>query len=579
MAAQVAHKSVSKAKATMIGVASPLVQPAARPAQRTLVDVAPMAGSSGPAPVAVAPAPVAVQPAPAAAPVVAGQKTLVMANVAAPAQPANLGNKTLVMGTHGVPLGPRPTPPAPPAPSASSNKKTLVGVPGAPSPTVTRGRTLFGIAMPSLAPAEPQYIEEEYEEYVPETGEMERRVRVVELPPRPLYQRPGFYAFVGALLLLAGGVAAALFIKGAPPLRAEAMLDAEGKDALRIACAGCPDGTIVSLPTGERGEIKAGESQILLTAPLRVGDNELSIAIDRPGSGRDETIKAQVPVAYRIKPDIAGLDAPSPAVRVDVDAVPGSTVTVQDRAVALDAQGHGSALVDVMEALRALPRDVKTFEQSIPYVIASGHGEPAKGSLQVRVGVASLSLDAPGAQLVTEQPTFLLAGRMTKGGTLTAAGAPIASAPDGTFKQHMKISAPGSTDVLVRASAPGLAPRFATVRVKLVQSLTAEARTLDAQGRPGYDDVAAKLEQSASTPVAWQATVISSSAQANRTIAVVEVSTGCSKKPCRARVSLPAGEALSTGAQIGVYGRVVGAAVSEAMRLPDIEADFFIKAP
>jgi hypothetical protein len=586
---------------TMLGMSSPL---------------GPMMQPS--APTAAAPAPTAPA-APAAPPAAAApfrqvsNKTMIgMAPLAAPApaqpapgasQPLASSKKTLVMGTHGVPLGPVASPVAPRQFDASvphgngGSKKTLIGVSGlgggqagqasqlaqGSQPSgLSRAKTLFGLAMPGLvpqAPPEPQYVEEEYEEVVPETGEVQRRVRRVAKPPPPLHKRPAFYALLVAGLLLLGGVGAAVFVKSAPPLSAEARLDAEGKDVLHIVCKSCPDDTSVGGPGGVKAVVKNGEAEFRLAEPLKVGPNAVSVAVDRPGAGRDETITVHVPVAYRIWPDVNALQDTIPAVRIDVEAIAGSVVTVQGKPVALDASGRGNARVDVTEALTALPRDARTFEREVAYTIAPTGGSPESGKLQVRVGVVSLTLESPGPQLITDQPTFLLAGRVTKGGGLTAAGSAIPVNADGSFKQHMKISAPGSTEVVLRASANALAPRISSVKVKLVQSLAAEARALDGQGHPGYGDVAAKLEQATGMPVAWRSEVVSANTQSSQTVAVIEVATGCARKPCRARVVLPGGTTLATGDKIGVYGRVGGVVSAGGMRLPDIEADFFVKGP
>ena len=64
--------------------------------------------------------------------------------------------------------------------------------------------------------------------------------------------------------------------------------------------------------------------------------------------------------------------------------------------------------------------------------------------------------------------------------------------------------------------------------------------------------------------------------QGHQVVAVVGVSTGCAKKPCRARVTVPGGTALSPGDGIGVFGRVTRF-TSEEPRVPDVEADFVVK--
>ncbi len=472
------------------------------------------------------------------------------------------------------------------APVAHGKGKTLLGMaaPGLPSGSAgTQRKTLIGMAFSNLvaplAPTvtEPEYVEEFYDEVVPETGKVERRVRKVQKPLPPLHRRPAFYVLLGAVGILAAGVGALLLLKKPAPVTARATLDAEGHDVLHVTCDSCPDGTKLTLEGAEPAEVKGHQADLKLSGRLKVGDNALALSVDRPEGGRDETVSLAVPLAYRFSPDINALQDATPAVRVDVEALAGASVTVQGKPVALDAAGRGSARIEVQGELLALPPEQKIFRKEIPYTIAVKGGAPESGKLTVQVGVVPLTLDSPGSNLITDQATFLMAGRLGKGAGLTVSGAPVAVNPDGTFRQHLKIPGLGLAEVPLRASAHGMAPRLLSLKVKLVPSLKAEAKALDASGRPGYDEVNGKLDEAAGTPVAWLGKVVSSNTQANQVIAVVNVATGCTKKGCLARVVIPGGSALGMGDSIGVYGRVVGVASDQDRKLPDVEADFVVK--
>src|SRR4029077_7241403 len=120
-----------------------------------------------------------------------------------------------------------------------------------------------------------------------------------------------------------------------------------GRDVLHLTCEprSCPDGTVVSI-----GSIKAtftaGESDLPLAAPLHVGDNNLSLAIDRPRMGRDETVKLVVPVAYRVRADVSTMETSHPSITVRVEAPVDTEVQLDDRPVHLDASGMGTYLLD-----------------------------------------------------------------------------------------------------------------------------------------------------------------------------------------------------------------------------------------
>ena len=559
----------AKLQQTMLGFAAP-----------TAVPVAPTA-SPAPQPAPVAPVP----PTPAVA-----------------ARP-NVGAKTMLgIVAPTVPLA-APTKAAPPTAAAAPGaggvaKRTLLGMPAPaiPSPAPPRGkgqtlvgfqspapagkRTLLGIALPALAPAppaEPEYVEEYYDEVVPETGEVERRVRRVPKPLPPLHRRAAFWVLVGAALLLASGVGVVLLVRSPAPLTGQPRLDADGKEVLHVTCASCPDGTKLALASA-RAVVTRGEADVPLAKPLEVGPNKLPLTVERP-SGRSETVALDVPVAYRIWPELASLEDPVPSVRVMVEAIAGSAVTVQGKPVSLGEGGRGVTKIDVSEQLSGLSREARSLERDISYTVATKGRPPESGKLSIRVGIASLSIESPGPRMVTESPTFMLAGRTAKGGGLLVAGRPIAVGADGAFAQLMNISAIGSTEVELRASAPPLAPRLAKLTVKRVASLAAEAKDAEARAPTGYADVLAKGDAAVGTSIAWKGEIVQASTQGHQAIAIVEIATGCPKRPCRARVVSAGASALPTGEKLGVYGRVAGLVALGDAKLPDVEADFVVKGP
>jgi hypothetical protein len=523
-----------------------------------------------------------------------------LAPAAQPAAPKpNLGAKTM-LGI-AAPNMPPPTAAAAPAPAAAApmGKKTLLGVAapiapqpqaqarargkgqtliGVQSPAAGKGKTLLGIAMPVFAPpAEPEYVEEYYDEVVPETGAVERRVRRIEKPPPPIFKRPAFWALTGAATLLVAGVTIVLFMRSPAPLTAQPRLDAAGKDVLHIACTSCPDGTKIGL-SGATATIAKGEADVPLAKPLDVGISKLPLTVERP-NGRSETVSLDVPVAYRIWPELGALEDPVPAVRVMVEAMPGSVVTVQGKPVALGDGGRGVVKVEVADQLMGLSREAKSLEKDIAYTVAVKGGAPESGKLTVRVGIASLSLESPGPHMVTDQATFMLAGRTAKGGGLLVAGRPIAVTPDGAFAQLMNISTVGSTEVELRASAPPLAPRLAKIGVRRVASLTAEAKDVEGKATSTYADALAKGDAATGTAVAWKAEVLQASTQGHQVIAVINVASGCARRPCQARMVVPGGAPLATGDKVSVYGRIAGLVPLGDAKIPDVEVDFVVNGP
>ncbi len=455
---------------------------------------------------------------------------------------------------------------------AVGHRTVIMKSPVQAPPTAQGRKTLFGFRAP-----EPEYVEEWYDEVVSEEGAVERRVRIVERPLPPVYQRPAFWLIAGGLVLLAVGMALAVFLRGAPPLVVEPRVDAEGKDLVHVTCSSCPDGTSLAVGQGTKATVQAGAADVALAAPLAIGDNRLTIVVDRPGAGRDESVEVTVKVGFRIWPDLASLQDPVPAVRVAVEALPGSSVTVSGKPVELAADGKGSARIEVLDEVSGLSREARSLSREIAYSIASPGGSPASGKLDVKVGITPLVLQSPGSKMTTDQPTFMLAGHTAKGGGLLVAGRAISVTPDGAFAQLMNISTVGTTKVELRATSPGLAPRITTITVRRVGSLAQELRDVEAQTKVGYAELEGK--DPAGTVVAWRSQVVSAAAQGHLTVAIVDVSTGCAKRPCRARVSIPGALALATGDKIFFFGPVASTVEDGGHKLPSVEAEFAVKGP
>jgi hypothetical protein len=156
------------------------------------------------------------------------------------------------------------------APAAAS-----LATPGSPAgslpPSVARPRKAIEIA-PKPAPL----LDDE-----PEVGPAPKRVR----RGVPLGWVAGI---VAVLVVIAGGVAALLL--RSHPLVAQPRLDAQGHEELHLICDSCQDGTIAEL-YGMRATFKSKEADLAIANPLKVGNNPLTIVIDRPNLGRDESVK------------------------------------------------------------------------------------------------------------------------------------------------------------------------------------------------------------------------------------------------------------------------------------------------
>src|SRR6185436_5881158 len=119
-------------------------------------------------------------------------------------------------------------------------------------------------------------------------------------------------------------------------------------------------------------------------------------------------------------------------------------------------------------------------------------------------GIAPLVIDAPGESIVIDSPTFVLAGRTFKGGSVTVEGRAITVDNSGKFAQMMNISSPGETSISVRASATGHAPRLVAIKIRRVDNLAVELPETRIGAGTSYDDVASDPEAKRGTRVAFE---------------------------------------------------------------------------
>ncbi len=366
---------------------------------------------------------------------------------------------------------------APPAPvTATSSPQTP---PAAGAPKLAASKTMLGVAIPGIAPLRPgegthsaaaqgstlrqrEPLPRGVDAPLPRVLPAPAPMADVPAPPPPRIVRKGGVPLVavalaaGALVVI-GGAAIAYFWHGAPPISALPRVTPEGTDVLHLSCdaASCKDGTVVTIG-GASATFAAGAADLPLAQSLHVGQNALSLHVDRPGMGRDEVVALSVPVAYRVRADVSAMNGPHPSILIHVEALAGSEVRVADKAVTLDASGAGTYAIDEGAATEGPADESRVVSLDVPYTVASAGHAPEAGTVSARVAVAPLRVDAPGARAVVETDQVLLAGRAAKGATVTVDGAAAAVAADGTFEKSVPLSAPGEVSVEVRSGTAAL---------------------------------------------------------------------------------------------------------------------------
>jgi hypothetical protein len=382
----------------------------------------------------------------------------------------------------------------------------------------------------------------------------------------------------GALALVA--VLVAVFWPSPPPLSARARADAEGREGVELTCKSCPDGTKVTIGA-DSATMAGGTALVPLKTALALGENRMKVAVDRPGSGRDETLGIIVNVAYRIRPDLASLQADHPSIQVVAEAAAGTSVSINGHTLPL-AGGRAVENLDVTEACTGLSGESKTLTRQIPYVVTPDGGNAENGVVNVSVSIVPLQLEAPGPHVIIDGPSFVLAGRTMKGAEVLAAGRAIVVRPDGTFAQVMNVSSVGATQIEVRARIPGLAPRLAQIKVRRVESLEAAAREFLGGETVGYGVVAANVAGNVGKAVALTGEITDLKKQGYETVMLLDVpqAQGCATAgACTVRLVLGAETAAKKGDTLRIFGHVARAvALPGRADVPEIEVDFAIGA-
>jgi len=500
-------------------------------------------------------------------------------NAAAPA-PGNSLRGTMIGMAPAVPAPPAEQEPPPEALSAAA----------APL-RVSDKKTMVGIARPGIAPLRPGVEKARVPSDPPPAGAFPAPPPPPAAPlttaagagaARPLRIPTGAaIAIVTAAALFTAAAVALFLYRSRGAITASLDASTPGHEALALTCPGCTDESKVRLG-GREASFRGTHATLALKDPLRVGDNRISVELERR-PGRPEQVELRVPVDFRVRAETATLAQSPPHVTVRVEAVPHSAVVVDGKPLTFAPAPGGtetaSAALDVSRSLTGMSSAVAMLEREIPYVVTPPDGNPASGQVKVRVGVTPLVVQAPGSSIVIEGPTFVLAGRTAKEGSVSVEGRPITVDASGAFAQMMSVSALGETNVIVRADAKDQAPRLVPVKVRRVQSLATEAAALRARATTAYGAIRATAEGQHGLAVALDGSVVDARSEAFTTVVLLDVKSGCSAPPCLARVNVGEKLALKPGSAVSVFGSVIGAVEGPrpGTRIPAIAADFLLK--
>ena len=462
-------------------------------------------------------------------------------------------------------------------------------------------KTMLGVARPGIAPLNPG--QPKAPSAAPTSAPQARSAQgsgagapVSRKPPslRPLAPavrtsrnearpKPGIPALAAVAIVGAGGLFAAalvvwLFYRGHGSIEAQASALPDGNEQLELNCAACDDGTVARLDSGN-ATFAAHRATLPLSRPLKVGENPMTITLVS-AHGKQSFVDISVPIAFRVRGDTSGLEAPAPELRVLVSATGGSSVVVDGKPLTLNAEGEGRYGIDVSAEVTGLDPNVKPLERKVTYVVTPPNAAPQSGTVTLQAGITPLVIEAPGAAVVLESSNFVLSGRTAKAGALTVSDRPITVDPSGRFAQMMNVSAPGETTITIRATSKDTAPRLFLLHVKRVDSLAKEAERVRQRATSSYAAIADQAEGKRGWAVALDGSAVDTRTDNYNTVIVMDVQGGCAHGPCLARVTYGAPFSIARGDKFSAFGEVSGVVDGprSGTRIPDIHADFLIKA-
>ncbi len=384
---------------------------------------------------------------------------------------------------------------------------------------------------------------------------------------------------IGAAVVLTGvAVAVAFLWPSAPPLRAQVRAAEGGAEVLDLTCQSCPDGTVLKIRDRE-GTVEATKATVPLGSPLAIGDTPLKVAIDRPGGGRDETVTLPVRVAYRIRPDVTTLDGDHPSIQIVVEAMDGAKVSLDGEDVPL-REGRAVKTIDVTKDLTGESADAAaTLSRKVSFEVKPPDAELERGSVSVSVPVLPLTIEAPGPSIVTDKPTFLLAGRTLQGAEIVVAGNSLGTTKDGAFSQTMNVSSVGATVIEVRARMGARAPRLMRLSVERVTSIEAAAAEFTGKSPLDFAALGRSTDEAIGKRVAFVGEVVELRASAASVTLLVRPAAGCPAPGCIARVVVGRPDLeVARGDQVKVFGTFSGTVQHDGARVPDVAASFVVKA-
>lgn len=420
--------------------------------------------------------------------------------------------------------------------------------------------TLLGVAMPGIAPLQPGHAKAaaaipQPTNLVPMGSVLAEGARPPSATPSPSRStaqgRLAWLFGIAAVIMVLVVAGATYLWWTAVHLTVQVTSNESGAEQLLLTCSNCPDGTVASLDSTST-HFKQSRATIELKQKLAVGINRLTLKFSRPNRASSETVSVTVPVDFRVTTSLAELTADPPAVSIRLESAPNTRFVLEGTPYQVGTSGALNVPIDVSRSLTGASPVVVPFEQRFAYEIVRD-GTTTRGALVVRTGITALEVLTPGAMHITQNATFTLTGRTTPHAKLTANGHAIPIAADGSFRQEMALSAPGSTKLLVRAQESQLAPRMVEVSLERVTNLKQRANELAQPLASDFDAVMATATDKTDTLAALRGEIVA--IENANALTRIAASSPCHRGSCLFSIRYGGPLALRAGNHVLAIGR------------------------
>ncbi|MDQ3037143.1 MAG: hypothetical protein M3Y87_32415, partial [Myxococcota bacterium] len=364
----------------------------------------------------------------------------------------------------------------------------------------------------------------------------------------------------------------------ASAIRASVAQTDAGEEVLDVQVPGAPEGTRARFGGAEQA-LSDGRAQFPLSAEsLHVGDNPLSIDVIAPG-GAVETHRVTLTLELRVRADLTTLAAAEPAITVAVEALPGSTATIDGQPLPLDAQGRGSRAYPIAAMT---PSAEGVVQHVVRWAVQPPSGEAAEGTLTTRVPLTTIQIDRPGAELVTDRAQVEIAGAVAPQSVVTIDGQPVA-VNEGRFLHTYPLPAVGDFTPRIVAHAPGRAPVTRTVTIHRVEDLAREAAGFEVDPTLTYARIAQSPAHYQGQRVALEGRVYNVDVQGGRSVLQMLVRDCPAGQRCPLWVTYPAATDVTVESWVRVLGSVAGeqqfrSESGQTRTVPRVDATYVLPA-